>query len=461
MPPLVGRAAQLEKLDQALSLVSGGGFAVVVVSGEPGIGKTRLLDELSWRANAAGLPVCRAQATELAQQVPFALFAEALHPLLTAQSRDGTDEVGAALYGLGGRAYRTAVPSADRLHLHSVVRRMLERTGRSGVAILLDDLHWADRASLELTEYLIRKPPLVPLLLTVTFRSGRPPAAVIDVIARHGPAVTWIVPGPLNSADLGILFPHAGERRRDQILRASRGNPLYAQVLARFAEPTLTALTRPGRIELGEATAAERDILAGLAGEISFLAEPAQQVAYAVAAIGDQAPVDLVAGVAGLPLPAALDVVAQLCGSGLLVLDRNQLSFWHPLLRAAAYELAGAAWRLAARARAADHLRRPGRSRAAARPADRSASTRRESSPLALVSPRPAPESGDQPALTTREREIVQLVASGLTNQEIAARLHLSRRTVESHLARIYTKLQVRSRTGMLSRLSRPADLSA
>jgi DNA-binding CsgD family transcriptional regulator len=57
--------------------------------------------------------------------------------------------------------------------------------------------------------------------------------------------------------------------------------------------------------------------------------------------------------------------------------------------------------------------------------------------------------------LTSREREIADLVATGLTNQEIASRLFLSRRTVESHVARIFTKLDVRSRVSMANLINR------
>ncbi|HKT00835.1 MAG TPA: LuxR C-terminal-related transcriptional regulator, partial [Rugosimonospora sp.] len=68
-----------------------------------------------------------------------------------------------------------------------------------------------------------------------------------------------------------------------------------------------------------------------------------------------------------------------------------------------------------------------------------------------------AKRSTVDPGLTTREAEIAELVMAGLSNQQIASRLYLSRRTVESHLSRVFTKLGVRSRTAMTSRLSRPA----
>ncbi|MFD0822418.1 response regulator transcription factor, partial [Micromonospora zhanjiangensis] len=78
---------------------------------------------------------------------------------------------------------------------------------------------------------------------------------------------------------------------------------------------------------------------------------------------------------------------------------------------------------------------------------------------LAAVPPEPT-AAGRSPAdtgLTSREWEIAELVMTGLSNQEIAASLHLSRRTVESHLSRVFAKLGVRSRTAMTNRLSRLA----
>ena len=61
-------------------------------------------------------------------------------------------------------------------------------------------------------------------------------------------------------------------------------------------------------------------------------------------------------------------------------------------------------------------------------------------------------------ALTTREREVAELVASGLANKEVAARLHVSLRTVEANLSKVYAKLGVRSRTALAARIARDGD---
>jgi DNA-binding CsgD family transcriptional regulator len=438
-PPLVGRAAQLKLIDDTLALLSRNGLAILVMSGVRGIGKTRLLEELARRAFAANLVTLQAQATEITQHVRCAVLTDAFRPLFDGRDPDGLESAGEAPPEAG-----------DRLRTHMNVRRTLEGVHGSGVALLLDDLHWADPASLEQIEYLVRRPPRVPMLLALTFRSGRPPARVINVIARHQCAMTWVQPGPLTSQDLRILLPDATDERRHRILRASRGNPLYVRVLARYTDRTLAALAAPGCAELDEATRSERDILAGLAGEISTLDEPAQHVAYATAVLCERATVGLVSSTTGLSVPAVLDIVGQLRRSGLLVFDGALLRFWHPLMRVGANELADAGWPAATRARAGAFARRgapqpePDRlDRQTHHTADPPASTPTSVAPLIAES-----------MLTTREVEIATLVAEGLSNREIAARLYLSHRTVEAHLSRIYPKLGVRSRTDLILSLA-------
>jgi DNA-binding CsgD family transcriptional regulator len=444
-PPLVGRAAALKRMDEALSQLHRNGLAVIVVSGVRGIGKSRMLDELAGRTVAADLYAFRAQGTEMGQHVPFSILADATHPPSAGHNPNGLDDTWATLYGESNRRTDATARPADRLRMHRLMRRTIESVRGSGAALLLDDLHWADQASLEQVEYLVRRPPRAPMLLALAFRSGRSPARVINAITRHDPAVTWIRPGPLTLQDLHVLLPDATEERRHRILRVSLGNPFFVRVLAGFTDRTLAALTTSSWARLDDAAGPDRDILAGLAGEIVTLDEPARHVAYATAVLGARATIDRVSSTTGLPIRTVLDVVGQLRRSGLLVFDDHLLRFWHPLVRVAANELADAGWRAATRIRASAF---PYRDALAATPVRLD---HRPDDPAGR--PAPAAPSATESMLTAREAEIARLVAEGLSNREIAARLFLSHRTVEAHLSRMYTKLAVRSRTELIRRL--------
>ncbi|WP_173162014.1 ATP-binding protein [Phytohabitans suffuscus] len=377
--PLVGRATQLEALDAAVATVAGGRLAAVVLHGEPGIGKTSMLRELERRAAAAGLLVCAGQATEFEQDVPFATYAEALRPLL----HDGATEEAAALRrALDGHGLSAGQGSSvDRARIFSRVRGLLDAARTPGVALLLDDLHWADEPSLELTEYLIRKPPRRPALVAVAFRTGQPLSGVVKAIAHAGPDATHISLPHLGPDDVDALLPELPRHRRALILRASGGNPLYLQVLSRLRGDTLAAL-----VDNQDLDTSESHVLTGLVTDIADLDERVRRVACAAAVAGDHAPLDLVAYVAELPVDEVVDGADELHRRGLMDVDAAQLRFRHPLVRAAAHELAGPAWRVTAHARAAVHLRaNRGPLRVVAHHAERSAQPGDEASAEILI----------------------------------------------------------------------------
>jgi DNA-binding NarL/FixJ family response regulator len=343
LPALVGRAAQLDMLNEALTTVLDGRFSVVEICGEPGIGKTRMLAELAELARAAGLLVCAGKATEFEQGVPYAVYAEML-------SRLGHDT--------------DASPPADRSgrdHMYAAVRRMLRDTDAPGVAVLIDDAHWADSASLDLTEHLIANPPGRPMLIAVTFRSACPPARLVDAIGRQPAAATRLALEPLGPADLERLLGDVSRHRRDMLLRASGGNPLYVQALSRMPDRTLAGLVAlAARTEPGDPhwlDRSQRHVLAGLAAEITAQPDAVRRVAYAAAVVGDHATLDLVAHVTGLSEDTVVDAADQLDRLGLLQVDGARLEFRHPLMRAAAHELTGPAWRFEVHARTAGYLR--------------------------------------------------------------------------------------------------------
>lgn len=352
--PLIGRQAQLKLLDEALERVAGGQFAVVEICGEPGVGKTRMLAELAARAQAAGLLVCAGAGTEFERSLPYGTYAEALLPVVAASAQDA-DEEAAVLRAICGAAAPTSV--ADRFRIHTAVRRRL-----TGVALLLDDLHWSDRASLELTEYLIRKPPAAPALIAVAFRSARPYPGLVDAIGHLGEAGYRMTLSPLSMADLAELLPEVPPHRRALIHRVSHGNPLYVHALAKLDDAALADLAYQrdpgGRGDPVDGP--QRRLLGHLATEITALDWSAQQVAHAAAVVGDHAAIDLLAEVAQLPVDVVVEAVDQMYRAGLMHLDGPWFRFRHPLLRAAAYGMAGPGWRVAAHRRAAEYVRAHG-----------------------------------------------------------------------------------------------------
>ncbi|MGX7674338.1 LuxR C-terminal-related transcriptional regulator [Plantactinospora sp. DSM 117369] len=355
---MVGRAAELELLDRALSMVAAGRFTGIEISGGLGAGKTRLLSELRQRAAAAGLSTCSGRAVEVEQGRPYGLFAEALGPL-------------------GWRAPE----DASRLDVYYGVRRLL------GGVLLLDDLHWADSASLQLAEHLIRRPPPRPLLIAVTFRHTRPPVRVVDALVGHGPAAIRIGLARLGPSDLESLLPDLPHRRRELILRASGGSPGLVRALCRLSDDALAALLSDGGHDGDpDIDGTARDVLAGLAAEIVAQDPDTRAVAQAAAVAGDQATVDLLAHVTGLTVTAVTSAVDRLCWLGHLEVHGTRFGFPNPVLRAAVRALVGPATRVGLHARVAGYLRTHGGPlRALADHTERSAGPGDESAARTLI----------------------------------------------------------------------------
>ncbi|MFL6120280.1 BTAD domain-containing putative transcriptional regulator [Actinophytocola sp.] len=344
--PLVGRATQLKLLDDAVAAVLDGQFVVVQVCGEAGLGKTRVLAELGQRVAAAGLLVRSGRGTQFEQEVPFGIYADMVEPI-TPEPVIPLDE--------------REISPERRLRMDSRLRRMLAANAATGVALLLDDMHWADSASLELTEHLVRTPPPVPLLLTVAFRGTSAPARLVNAIARLGAVAVLIDLPPLGSADLEVLLADTPRHRRSLIARASGGNPLYVQALSRLPDHTLNGLAtlaRPQRpVDANWVVDSQGYVLAGLAAEITTQEQAVQTVAHVAAIAADHTTIDLVAHVAALPMEEVTSAVDQLVRMGLIEADGARMAFRHPLMRAAAYALTGPAWRFEAHTRTADYLR--------------------------------------------------------------------------------------------------------
>ncbi|MFJ9631689.1 ATP-binding protein [Streptomyces sp. NPDC101175] len=371
---LVGREAELAVLRSAVTACANGVSTVVEITGDPGLGKTRLLSELGDLAQAEGLTVLSGRASEFEQQRSFGVFAGPVRSCFSRLKESGhgpLDEETSALLELvlppGSRPGRHGFAEVDRSRLHHALGRLLTVAGQDrGILLCLDDLHWADEGSLELLHYLLRQPPGTPLLLACGLRP-RQAAARLRASFRYAVADYRVERLPLSPLDrraclslLGATHPPA---RRDRLCAVSGGNPLYLEVL--------TELPLDGTGPDGSPTDLPDTLRAALAREIASLTGDELSALRAAAVLGDPFDPLMLGRVAGLghgPALEALDVLAGMdlvrpCGqSGPRHEVRQLLQFRHPLLREIVSRDTPPGWYLGANARADEALRGNGAS---------------------------------------------------------------------------------------------------
>ncbi|GAA1938635.1 helix-turn-helix transcriptional regulator [Kitasatospora viridis] len=343
--PLVGRERELRLL---LAVLEGerGAPGAAVLEGEPGTGKSRLLDELCARSRATGRRTESARALPGDREVPGALLLAIPWPGAVRELMEQ--------YVAGAVAGRP-----DPVHRHRWHRRLHEALTEAARAerfvLLLDDLQWADRDSLLLLDHLAAARS-GGRAVVLAHRSGQRPAALARSLAD--PATLRLALAPLAPAEAAALLPDAPAGHRQLLLRVGAGNPRQLRALAALSPGVVAELAagHPARA----AAAADWPVDPELGAEVESLSEPARLVLRAAAVAGAQYDLALVAEVAELPpgvAGAALDeLVAHGCVEGAAGRYRSS----RPLLAATAYRLAGPAWRTAAHRRAADHLGRIG-----------------------------------------------------------------------------------------------------
>lgn len=330
---MIGRARELARLQDALGRLP----AVLAVTGEPGIGKSRLLHAL--RDEAAGALVLSGRAAEFERELPYGPLVDALDAHLATLDDTrlrglDTEQLGGIFPALADRAGATPTLAVERYRSHRAVIELLARLAATKPLVLtLDDMHHADPASLELLLALVRRPPAARVLVAVALRPPAPDGL------RDGDALIRIDLGPLDPDEalelIGTALPAA---QRDAVLRESGGNPFYIEQLVR------AGASLPG------------GVAEAIAGELRALDAVPRRLLEGAAAAGDPFEPELAAAAADLEEPLApLDA---LLAAGLVRATDvpRQFAFRHPLVHRAVYEGAPGGWRLAAHGRVARAL---------------------------------------------------------------------------------------------------------
>jgi len=366
---LVGRAEELGAIDQLLVELESGGPAAVALVGEPGIGKTRLLAELAARSDARGHLVLAGSASELERDLPFWVFVDALEEyvqaldpqVLGSMDDDVRTELARVFPSLAGLAAdRPPAFQHERYRSHRAVRDLLARLAATRpVVLVLDDLHWADSASVELLGALLRRPPTA-VLIALAWRPRQVPERLAGALehANRAGSLIRVELRPLSRPESDEFLGEAmDEAQAGALFAESGGNPFYLEQLARSFDGTLKVTTPAREIRLGDIDVPP-SVAAALAEEFALLSDSARVVLEGAAVAGDPFEPELAASAAASPEASAIQALDELLQFD-LVRETDvprRFRFRHPLVRRAVYESTLGGWRLGAHERIARAL---------------------------------------------------------------------------------------------------------
>lgn len=341
---ILGRRDELASIERLLDGAAAASGAVVLIEGEPGIGKTSLLRATRRLAAGRGFAVISGRAGELERPFAFGLVRQAIEPVLEALPGAERDALlGGVVRPAGGAIAPDAQGGAGtRPESHAVLNGLFwllaRLAARAPLLLALDDVHWADEGTLRLLPFLARRIESVPVLIAVTARRRLDPQAdaVISGLAAD-PAVTTLRPRTLGEAEIATLLgdklgtaPEPGFT--SACLEASGGNPfLLTELCHELAEAGLhpTAVNA-----VAVASMSPESVSRSVAARVARLGAPAAAITAAVAVFGQGATPALAARLAGVDERVASDAIDRLARAGVLA-TTTPLDFAHPLLRTA------------------------------------------------------------------------------------------------------------------------------
>ncbi len=361
--PLVGRDDDLRRFAEVLQgVVVHRRPAVVLVTGGGGVGKSRFLQEAAAVARGRGVLTLHGTAGPLQRDLSYAPLVEALRPLLRGAGPSGRARVEALVEGLSDLARLfdglPLVPppplndlGLERTRLFEAVTRLLDRAAAERpVALVLDDLHWADSASLALLHYAVRGLSGRPVLFLLAFREAEADTPLRDLAAalRCGVGLTDLPLRPLDSASVdalarGTLGGAVPSGLVEVLTQRTGGVPLFVgAVITRLVEEG-TLFRSAGRWVLGPDTteAVPPAVRSLLGGRIERLPGPARAALDALAVCGGSAPVDVLAALVDeAAMSTGLDVLSRLGLADQELTDgRVGYRVTHPMLAEVGLEL--------------------------------------------------------------------------------------------------------------------------
>jgi DNA-binding SARP family transcriptional activator len=392
--PCVGRERELAHLASQLDAAQAGRGQLVLLHGEPGIGKSRILEELRQLVASRGVRQLSARCYELERELPYAPLVDALGTFLVEQADPA--EVPPALGQWGPQlavllpSLRDLVPDLPQAQplrpdaersalLAGLTHLLVSLARRHGLVLLLDDLHWADASTVQWLHYLARRLSRVPVLIVGTYRStdvapDHPLERLLESLTSDVAAAPPLLElRCLGLAHVAALLPAVsgseaqGRALAERLYRETDGHPL-------FLIETVRTLLETGVLRLDEQDrwheagaplpASERrlplppTLREAILWRVRRLNERERRVLMAAAVVAHGFPAELLARITELTADAVLDALDVLVGRQLVrpTSAGRGFDFRHDLIQEAVYRDLGADRRRTLHRRAAEAL---------------------------------------------------------------------------------------------------------
>lgn len=262
--PLVARDAERRELSRSLDAAASGRGRLVLLGGEPGVGKSRLAQDAIAEARGRGFQTFAGHCYDTESATPYNPFVEivesvanelGIEPFMRVLG-DAAAQIAKIVPSLRARVPTAATeqerpPALERRMLFDAVRAVIERlAGRRLLVLLFEDLHWADPSTAALLQHVLPRVAQLPLLIIATYRDTeafpeRPLSALLGEFVRHPQTVDLAVRRLPPSAVADLMRAYGGgdapPRVVDLVVRETEGNPF-------FVEQVLKHLTEAGRL---------------------------------------------------------------------------------------------------------------------------------------------------------------------------------------------------------------------
>lgn len=347
----VGRGEELQALDQALHHARTGHAQIVMLAGQPGIGKTRTARELAAHATAAGMEVLWGRCPEEPGAPPYWPWVQLLRSYI---DRHEPAEVASALAS-GARWIADIVPEAApasaspadttttdaaqaRFRLFDALAAFWKRAAAPrGIMLVIDDLHWADAASLRLLEFLAADATEARLLLVGTFRDTEvdrrhPLFDTLGDLARRPHYARMALRGlSLEEARELVGAGAATKATLTQLLERTEGNPFFLTEMSRLLAPARGGKSTP-------LPAGVREVIGS---RLNRLSATCNQVLINAAVIGREFELPVLTAMDdALTEAACFDAIEEALAANVVeeLLDAEAYRFTHALIREALYD---------------------------------------------------------------------------------------------------------------------------